>query len=60
MDAYHYALFQNEVQLNAERYSGNSPGTLPFPGTRGFDPAVGATVLLPAPEDFLDSLPAGT
>lgn len=52
LNAYQYAQFQNEAQLNAEKYNGNAPSALPYPGTRGFDPAAGDTVYLPAPEDF--------
>ncbi|OUJ70406.1 SusC/RagA family TonB-linked outer membrane protein [Hymenobacter crusticola] len=64
LNAYQYAQFQNEAQLNAERYNGYTPATLPFPGTRGFDPTIGDSTYLPAPEDFLngtagDSYPAG-
>ncbi|QIX60134.1 TonB-dependent receptor [Hymenobacter sp. BT18] len=54
LNAYQYAQFQNEAQLNAEKYNGNAPTTLPFPGERGFDQALGDTVLLPGPDDFLN------
>lgn len=64
LNAYQYAQFQNEAQRNAEIYNGYAPNTLPFPGIQGFDPTIGDSTYLPAPEDFLngtagDSYPDG-
>jgi len=64
LDAYHYALFQNEAYQNNITYNGASPSISPFPGQVALDPATGTQVRQPAPEDFLTgvqgtSLPDG-
>ncbi|WP_375435612.1 SusC/RagA family TonB-linked outer membrane protein [uncultured Hymenobacter sp.] len=56
LDAYHYALFQNEAYQNNITYNGAAPTTAPFPGTTGVDQVTGLTVYQPAPEDFLTGL----
>jgi TonB-linked SusC/RagA family outer membrane protein len=60
LDAYTYALFQNEAYQNNITYNGVTPTTAPFPGTSGVDQTTGLTTYRPAPEDFLNGLPAGT
>jgi len=64
LDAYHYALFQNEAYQNNITYNGAAPTIAPFPGQVALDPATGTQVRQPAPEDFLTgvqgtSLPDG-
>jgi len=56
LDAYHYALFQNEAYQNNITYNGASPSTAPFPGAVALDPATGTMVRQPAPEDYLTGL----
>ncbi|HEX8506667.1 MAG TPA: SusC/RagA family TonB-linked outer membrane protein, partial [Hymenobacter sp.] len=60
LDAYTYALFQNEAYQNNITYNGVTPTTAPFPGTSGVDQTTGLTTYRPKPEDFLNGLPAGT
>ncbi|WP_375416736.1 SusC/RagA family TonB-linked outer membrane protein [uncultured Hymenobacter sp.] len=61
LDAYQYALFQNEAAQNAITYNGFDPTVnLPFPGIRGFDTLLGDSVYLPGPQDYLNGLPNGT
>jgi TonB-linked SusC/RagA family outer membrane protein len=64
LDAYQYALFQNEAYQNNITYNGAAPSISPFPGQVALDPATGTQVRQPAPEDFLTgvqgtSLPDG-
>jgi TonB-linked SusC/RagA family outer membrane protein len=64
LDAYQYALFQNEAYQNNITYNGAAPSIAPFPGQVALDPATGTQVRQPAPEDFLTgvqgtSLPDG-
>ncbi len=64
LDAYHYALFQNEAYQNNITYNGAAPTIAPFPGQVALDPATGTQVRQPSPEDFLNgvqgtSLPDG-
>ncbi|WP_457072181.1 SusC/RagA family TonB-linked outer membrane protein [Hymenobacter sp. UYAg731] len=66
LDAYHYALFQNEAYFNAGAYNGTTatPAGAPFSGTSVIDRVTGLPVRNPAPEDFLTgvqgtSLPDG-
>jgi len=56
LDAYHYALFQNEAYQNNITYNGAAPGTAPFSGTTVNDLVTGLPVRNPAPEDFLTGL----
>ncbi|MGI4886950.1 MAG: SusC/RagA family TonB-linked outer membrane protein [Janthinobacterium lividum] len=56
LDAYHYALFQNEAYQNNITYNGAAPSIAPFPGQVALDPATGTMVRQPAPEDYLTGL----
>ncbi|MGI4736975.1 MAG: carboxypeptidase-like regulatory domain-containing protein, partial [Janthinobacterium lividum] len=56
LDAYHYALFQNEAYQNNITYNGAAPTIAPFPGVVALDQATGLMVRQPAPEDYLTGL----
>ncbi|MBC8085036.1 MAG: SusC/RagA family TonB-linked outer membrane protein, partial [Hymenobacter sp.] len=56
LDAYNYALFQNEAYENAIAYNGFSPTVAPFPGIDALDRASGLITRQPAPEDYLTGL----
>ncbi|MFD1875150.1 SusC/RagA family TonB-linked outer membrane protein [Hymenobacter bucti] len=56
LDAYQYALFQNEAYQNSITYNGAAPTQAPFPGITAPDPLTGKVVRLPAPEDYLTGL----
>jgi TonB-linked SusC/RagA family outer membrane protein len=56
LDAYQYALFQNEAYQNTITYNGAAPTQAPFPGITGPDPLTLKVVRLPAPEDYLTGL----
>ena len=56
LNAYQYALFQNEAYQNNIAYNGAAPGTAPFPGIVALDPVTGITSRQPAPEDYLTGL----
>jgi TonB-linked SusC/RagA family outer membrane protein len=59
LNAYQYALLQNEAYANASKYIGTAL-EVPFPGQVGRDPVTGETVYLPGPVDYLNGLPQGT
>ncbi|MGK9126334.1 TonB-dependent receptor [Olivibacter sp. SA151] len=59
LDAYHYALFQNEAYANYSTYEGTAL-TVPFPGEVTLDQVTGREVYTPKPEDYLTGLPEGT
>jgi TonB-linked SusC/RagA family outer membrane protein len=56
LDAYQYAMFQNEAYQNSINYNGYAPTQAPFPGITGPDPLTLKVVRLPAPEDYLTGL----
>ncbi|GAB3241295.1 TonB-dependent receptor [Hymenobacter seoulensis] len=56
LDAYNYALFQNEAYENAITYNGVAPTIAPFPGVVALDQVTGQMMRQPAPEDFLTGL----
>ncbi len=59
LNAYQYALFQNEAYANAAKYIGTTL-EVPFPGRVGVDPVLGGNTYLPGPEDYLNGLPEGS
>jgi TonB-linked SusC/RagA family outer membrane protein len=56
LDAYQYALFQNEGYQNNITYNGATPNRAPFPGVTALDLVTGKTAYLPAPGDYLTGL----
>jgi TonB-linked SusC/RagA family outer membrane protein len=60
LDAYHYALFQNEGYNNDISYNGANPYRAPFPGVTALDLVTNKTAYLPAPEDYLTGLQGTT
>ncbi|MDR6197278.1 TonB-dependent receptor [Siphonobacter sp. SORGH_AS_0500] len=59
LNAYQYALFQNEAYANAAKYIGTTL-EVPFPGRVGVDPVLGGNTYLPGPEDYRNGLPEGS
>lgn len=61
LDAYTYALYQNEQQLNDYKYNSKPIGTLPYPGKWEYALKADGTMnslsgeYKPSPEDFLNS-----
>ncbi|WP_207532752.1 SusC/RagA family TonB-linked outer membrane protein [Desertivirga arenae] len=60
MNAYEFALLQNEATANYAKYYG-APLSVPYSGTIGKDPGTGMdNVYRPTPEDFRDGMPEGS